>query len=206
MKYVLINPVVDSMYERDKLDFLLLENGYSRVECEVSWGPVVKEKYKQVIETGEGTVVDVRCPVAAQKVKERYNKEGLLIPEIEPILLHCAREISERAGLEEYEKVITTPCKALADSGNMLGLKKTIFMAWNEFEAMLNKRLVSKSLEASPIPPGFFSDLDTESDSISGKDKIEQYFKEEAWREKGIVEILYCEQGCHNGDGVCDYA
>lgn len=202
MKYVLINPVADSMYDREKLDEVLALNGYTRVECSGSWGTVVRDKYGELASEKQETIVDVRCPVAAQKVKEEYKEDGLYIPDIEPILLHCAREISGREDLKTFEKIITTPCKALADKGNELHLENTLFMAWNEFEAILSGDLKPELLEASPIPPGFFTELDTVTDSITGEEVFHNYFKNKEWKDKGLVEILFCEQGCHNGDGV----
>lgn len=202
MKYVLINPVVDSMYESSQLDCVLAENGYQRVECQLPWGIVVKEKYEKVLSEEEETIIDVRCPVAAQMVREEYLREGLHLPKIEPILLHCAREISERKDLKGYEKVITTPCKALADTGNLIGLEETVFMAWNEFERTLGAKLKPDKLDASPIPPGFFEDVEGADHSLSGEEEIHQYFKKESWRNTRLVELLYCQQGCHNGDGV----
>lgn len=205
MKYILINPVVDSMYEKEELDEVLFRHGYQRAECQESWGPVVKEKYNELLKTTEKTVIDARCPVAAQKVKEEYQQEHLLVAEIEPILLHCAREISNQEELKGYEKVITTPCKALADQGNRLNLEETKFIAWNEFERTLDVTLESRKLSASPIPPGFFGDMEFANDSISGKEIIEEYFESETSRKMKLIEMLYCQQGCHNGDGVIKY-
>lgn len=105
MKYILINPVVDSMYDREQLDSLLLHNGYQRTECVKSWGPVVKEKYIAFMNDTDKTVIDVRCPV----------------------------------------------------------------------------------------------------DSVSGADELKEYFLSDASKQTRLVELLYCQQGCHNGDGVLDY-
>ena len=92
------------------------------------------------------TVADMRCPVAggmAADYRHRYEEQGpgersqgeqgphLVIPDIEPILIHCAREISGRRDLCDGQKLITTPCQALADAGNALKLKDTRFLAWN---------------------------------------------------------------------------
>lgn len=205
MKYVLINPVVDSMYQRSDLDALLRKNEYQRVECQISWGPVVKEKYEKLVIERKETIMDVRCPVAAIKIENEFEEDGIHIPKIEPILLHCAREVSGRDELREFQKVITTPCKALADAGNQLNLNNTTFMAWNEFEATLGEQLIPIKLCASPIPPGFFADLDISSDSISGEEEIQTYFENKAWKGKKLVEMLFCQQGCHNGDGVTKY-
>ena len=45
MKYVWINPVTESMYERDVLNKFLQKNGYERIAASGDWLNVVKEKY-----------------------------------------------------------------------------------------------------------------------------------------------------------------
>ena len=134
---------------------------------------------------------------------------GLAVPAIEPILLHCAREIAGRPELWGEKKIITTPCQALADAGNELGLSDTEFIPWNRLLERLEpsrglgngNRLKAGALEESPIPPGFFSSLG-EVDSVTGPDAVERYLGRECWKGVKLVELLYCDGGCHNGDGV----
>lgn len=131
------------------------------------------------------------------------------MPAIEPILLHCAREIAGRPELWGEKKIITTPCQALADAGNELGLSDTEFIPWNRLLERLEpscrpgtgNRLKAGALEESPIPPGFFSSLG-EVDSVTGPDAVERYLGRECWKGVKLVELLYCDGGCHNGDGV----
>ena len=56
--------------------------------------------------------------------------------------------------------------------------------------------------EDSPIPPGFFDSLGLEMDSLTGRGPIEAYLSAGGRAEARLVELLYCENGCHNGDGV----
>lgn len=70
------------------------------------------------------------CPEAVRLLeeiqKEPENESGienLKVAPIEPILLHCARELSTRPDLADGEKIITTPCQSLAVLGNSLGLE-----------------------------------------------------------------------------------
>ena len=54
--------------------------------------------------------------------------KDVTMPEIPPILIHCGKEIGEAEKLKTTDKIITTPCQALADMGNSLGLSDTQFI------------------------------------------------------------------------------
>ena len=110
MKYIFINPVVDNMYIKEELDQLLLRNGYTRVGVEHDWHQIVKEKYKETLQSTEKTVIDMRCPLAVSTIKKYLTKQDSLMPEIDPILIHCGIEIANREDLKGKKKVITTPC------------------------------------------------------------------------------------------------
>ena len=56
--------------------------------------------------------------------------------------------------------------------------------------------------DESPIPPGYFNSLDAKITSISGPETVEEYFKNQQHKENDLVEMLYCKNGCNNGDGV----
>ena len=103
-----------------------------------------------------------------------------------------------------YKKIITTPCESLADYGNRKQLADTEFISWKVFLDQLDpeRKIPIQSLEVSPIPLGYFSDLKVRVSSLSGKENIENYFKMKLHREDELVEMLYCHHGCHNGDGV----
>lgn len=205
MQYIFINPVVANMYIESELDAALLQNGYTRVNVSEDWHGLVKEKYKQFVSTANQTVLDQRCPKAVETVLPYVSEEQARIPSIHPILIHCGIELADREDLKGFPKVITTPCQSLADYGNALGLADTKFIAWNEFlkQLHLEKPIGLKALDSSPIPPGYFRDFEGKVASISGKETIEQYFQDESYLQDTLVEMLYCENGCHNGDGVC---
>lgn len=204
MKYIFINPVVDNMYIRKDLDELLFNNDYQRVEIKTDWHKIVKEKYDNLINQTELTVIDRRCPMAIDTIKPYIDENEVLNHEIEPILIHCAIEIANREDLKGKQKVITTPCKSLANHGNKLNLEDTVFVNWKEFINDLdkNKQVQVKLLDESPIPLGYFSSLEAKVRSISGKENIENHFKNKLYDGHNIVEMLYCEGGCNNGDGV----
>jgi len=204
MAYIFINPVVGNMYKKEELDELLLNNGYSRVEVETDWHKIVKEKYNETLKSTEKTLLDQRCPLAIDTISEYINDEDTLIPQIDPILIHCGIELANREDLKGKKKVITTPCESLASYGNKKNLEDTVFISWKEFIKNLNshdKNMV-RLLDESPIPPGYFNSLEAKVTSLSGKENIVSHFKNNLHKEDDLVEMLYCTNGCNNGDGV----
>ena len=179
--------------------------GYKQVWVRKDWLNIVKEKYDVTVKGASSPVMDVRCPKTKQILDELGVTSEFTIPAIEPILIHCAREISEREDLKGDEKVVTTPCQALADMGNALGFKKTTFMPWNQFLGMFPEPLSVGQLGESPIPPGFFKGLELQSKSLMGEDEIRAYFQTRSTRDMTdfqLMELLCCKHGCHNGDGI----
>lgn len=202
MAYIWINPVVDSMYDKERLNDFLHRHGYQRMEASVDWMKVVQEKYRSLLEQSEETVLDMRCPKIRTLIEDVGEVENVTMPDIKPILIHCGREVSERDDLLGEEKIITTPCQSLADMGNKLGLKDTRFVSWNVFLEELGNSPAGTLLKESPIPPGFFKELDVKTDSVTGEEAIRHFFKSNKHRDVQLVELLYCKDGCHNGDGI----
>ena len=204
MAYIFINPVVANMYKKEELDKLLIDNGYSRVEVENDWHKIVKEKYNEVIKSTKKTILDKRCPLAIDTISEYVNDEDSLIPQIDPILIHCGIELANREDLKDKKKIITTPCESLASYGNSKNLENTTFISWREFikDLNINENTKAKLLDNSPIPLGYFDGLDANVKSLSGEENIKSYFKNDLYKENDLVEMLYCTNGCNNGDGV----
>ena len=204
MEYIFINPVVANMYEKEELDALLLSNGYTRIEVENDWHKIVKEKYTEALKLAGKPLLDRRCPLAIDTASKYVSKEEAFIPEIDPILIHCGIEIANREDLKGKKKVITTPCESLASYGNKKNLKDTVFISWKEFVKTLNSydKIQAKSLEASPIPPGYFNGLEAKITSISGEEAIKEHFENNLYKKSDLTEMLYCKNGCNNGDGV----
>ena len=204
MAYIFINPVVGNMYKKEELDELLLNNGYSRIEVETDWHKIVKEKYNETLKSTEKILLDQRCPLAIDTISEYISDEDTLIPQIDPILIHCGIELANREDLKGKKKVITTPCESLATYGNKKNLEDTTFISWKEFVKKLNShdKSMVKMLDESPIPPGYFNSLEAKVSSLSGEENIVSYFKNNLHKKDELVEMLYCTNGCNNGDGV----
>lgn len=199
MTYLWINPVSERMISVEALERILEKHDLTRVVCRESWGEIVLRKYRELLEHADGTFADARCPEAVSLV--RSLQPEIQIADIEPILIHCAREVAERPDLADGEKIITTPCRILADMGNKLELKDTHFVPWNRFLASIGEPM-EPAPDASPIPPGFFKDLPFPVVSKSGRPAIESYVTGNEWKDARLIELLYCVQGCHRGDGV----
>ena len=204
MAYIFINPVVGNMYRKEELDELLINNGYSRVEVENDWHKIVKEKYNEALKSTEKTLLDKRCPLAIDTISEYISDEDTLIPQIDPILIHCGIELANREDLKGKKKVITTPCESLASYGNKKNLEDTVFISWKEFikDLKSHDKSIVKLLDESPIPPGYFNSLEAKVSSLSGEENIVSYFKNNLHKKDDLVEMLYCTNGCNNGDGV----
>ena len=204
LKYIWINPVVDRMYERFELNEILLRNGYRRVDCNIDWSKEVKEKYIKLLAKSDKskTIIDMRCPTACKIPKSMNQNKDFIFPDIEPILIHCARELSARQDLLDQEKIITTPCKALAEMGNNLKLKNTQFFSWSDFIKASNIDIEIQNNILTPIPLGYFKSLGVNVGSISGEEEIVRYLELKNWESVRLLEMLYCDKGCHNGDGV----
>ena len=204
MTYIWINPVTAGMYDAETLNTFLKEHGYERVEASAHWLETVKKKYKKAVEAAEHTVIDMRCPKIINFVDAYGLRNDVTIPAIEPILIYCGREISEREELRGTKKIITTPCQALADLGNSLELKETQFLPWNQLVASAGNGPAVSSLKESPIPPGFFEGLECRKISVTEKEKICDLFETFKPNQFDLIELLYCKDGCHNGDGICN--
>ncbi len=200
-----INPVVEAMYDPDDLNEFLAHQGYQRVCHKINWGDVVLEKYRNAVAENSLPVMDMRCPKAVEEIKLRYHVSSLYYPDIEPILLHCAREISAEPAYSNAAKWIITPCRILADEGNRLGLVRTRFLSWKDFlkeKCDMSKGPVPRGhrLEESPLPLGYFRDLPFKTQALSARD-FERNLSGFTTQAQ-LVEALYCQNGCSHGDGV----
>jgi len=203
-KYIWFNPVVKSLNSKQELRkfnecFSLVE-----VNVEKDYVEQVKEKYYDVISKSKQTVIDMRCPIASQLIKEEYD-DGYIFPDIHPILIHCAMELNDKyIKNEQDELIVTTPCQVLADYGNTLKLVNTRFVTWIKLLKEYQYKIESLKILKSPIPPGYFENDKVVVLNLKSKEEIECYFKNKDAHEYDIVEMLYCENGCHNGDGIIE--
>lgn len=204
MTDIWINPVTAAMYEPKQLNAFLQKHGYRQYVSTTDWAETVRRKYKVLVDKVSGTVMDMRCPKikALLDIHGMKNDDDIIIPDIHPILIHYAKEASLKAYMEQKEIVITTPCQPLADMGNDMKLFGIRFIAWNRFLMEIGEEPDRKIIKESPIPPGFFDNLNVKTVSVSGEDEIREYLTHFTSRQDRLAELLYCPNGCHNGDGI----
>lgn len=202
MNFVWINPVTAQLYPNDHLANILIEKGFTPVECIENMMAVVKEKYRRVIAESPHCVMDMRCPKAADFMQNNLHLK-VKYPSIHPILIHCAISLAAEYAKSDNCLYITTPCTSLCNYGNGLALANTRFYTWKEFADKADLHLECQALPTSPIPPGFFKEYGADALSLCSREKMGTFVAQgESLQGIKIVELLYCEQGCHNGDGI----
>ena len=202
--YIWFNPVVKSLNSYHKLQAFITEFSFVEINPNEDLITSVKEKYYETIRLSEKTVVDMRCPMAVDLIREKYD-DGYIFPEIHPILIHCAIELGDTYIKENDDfLIVTTPCQSLADYGNRLKLEKIKFITWLDLLAEYQYNVGNSKLNESPIPPGFFDVNRVNVLNLKSKNEIDDYFKETDAHKHELVEMLYCENGCHNGDGIVE--
>jgi len=189
------------MYDFSALKELLQNKGFDIVECEKDHVCDVKNSYKNLC--SKGIVLDSRCPRAVNFIRSNFKDFSNNISNLNPILIESAIELSLKLKEDEW-LYTTTPCEDLAELGNSLKLERTTFLTWKKFKELNDINLQINKIESSPIPPGFFENLGIKTLSLCSKEKIQNAFsyKFSELKNYQIIELLYCENGCHNGDGL----
>ena len=201
-KVVWLNPVVKNIYDFVALKEILQNKGFIVVECEKDHVNNVKNAYKNALAQSE-LIYDSRCPRAVNFIRVNFKEQADLISNLNPILIESALELSSKLKEDEW-LYVTTPCEDLAELGRGLNLARTTFLTWKSFREQNAINLNMRSIEQSPVPPGFFTNLDVKTLSLSSKEKIENAlsYKFSELKNYQIIELLYCENDCHNGDGL----
>lgn len=201
-KLVWLNPVVKNIYDFAALKEILQNKGFRVVECEKDHVKSVKNAYKNDL-TQKELIFDSRCPRAVNFIRANFKEQAAFISNLNPILIESAIELSAKLKEDEW-LYMTTPCEDLAELGRGLNLARTTFLTWKSFREQNEINLEMKRLGASPIPPGFFTNLGVKTLSLGSKEKIQNAlsYKFSELKNYQIIELLYCENGCHNGDGL----
>ena len=201
-KLVWLNPVVKNIYDFAALKENLQDKGFNVVECEKDHVQNVKNEYKNALVQRE-LIFDSRCPRAVNFIRANFKEQAALISNLNPILIESAMELSSKLKEDEW-LYVTTPCEDLAELGRGLNLERTTFLTWKSFREQNAINLKMHNIEQSPIPPGFFTTLGVKTLSLGSKERIQNAlsYKFRELKNYQIIELLYCENGCHNGDGL----
>lgn len=197
--YVWVNPVIMNLYDIEYLKDILLKSGFKIILSDRNNAEIVKNKFRQKCLNSNKCIIDSRCPKIYDYIDSDNNDYEYA--NINPILIETAIELKAKI---KNNIIITTPCIALADFGNSLNLEGLTFKTWRDFikenNILLDKNK-KKKLNESPIPLGFFKGFDNVY-SVSGAKNILKVFKNKLYVNSKLLEALYCENGCHNGDGI----
>jgi len=207
-KYIWINPVAVKMYGEKvhEVEDRLIENGYEIVSCD-SQMDYVRNQYIEYGMTVDETILDCRCPETITLLKNNNLLDGYKVPDIEPILVRTSRVLYENHVKNEDDLlIITTPCSQLRDFAEerLKGNKGIKFLTWKEFIENEGMKSLGK-IDASPIPLGFFENSFNKVLELSEENKILENFKflkENKEKKYDIIEMLYCDGGCNNGNGL----
>ncbi len=197
--YVWVNPVIINSYDIEYLKYILLKNGFEIIFSDKNSADIVKNKFREKCLNSDKCIIDSRCPKIYDYIDK--NNDDYEYANINPILIETAIGLKARI---KNNIIITTPCIALADFGNSLNLEGLTFKTWRDFIKENNISLdknKKKKLNDSPIPLGFFKGFDNVY-SVSGAKNIFKVFKNKLYVNSKLLEALYCDKGCHNGDGI----
>jgi hypothetical protein len=209
--YLFINPVVAAM-AGDEYPSILMQIsalGYNSLGCPDAPDLVHSAHETALHDASARPLIDQRCPLIRQIVLQDYPALADQLVVTPSILLTCARELHEKyvaAAPEKSSLTVITPCQALADAGDEIGLPSLTFLTWNQFarQHALPNRL--KPIDQSPIPPGFFQFDNFTVLETSGESAVRKALADAAAQRcpADFLELLYCERGCHNGDGMAE--
>lgn len=203
-KYLWINPVAEKMYGTDVkvIEEALIKKGYILVSCDPQLD-YVKEQYKTYSKNSTKTILDCRCPETIKLLKKHDLTKEYDIPDIEPILVRTSRVLYDKYIKNKEDKlIITCPCTQLRDftAGRLADKKEVEVYAWKEFIENEDMKSLGK-IEASPIPLGFFDDSFENVLKLSDEKEILDNIRKND-KKYDIIEMLYCKDGCNNGDGL----
>jgi hypothetical protein len=208
-KYIWLNPIVEAMLHEtgNVAGRVLEEKGYSIISC-ISGAPRIHEAYRYYVKNAVNKpVIDARCPKITALIEKRYPQlEGNIAP-IPPILIACTEELYKKYIEPDSEAATLTviaPCSWLVGKGISVWGAKVRFHTWREFSCE-NGLGEYPQLQVSPVPPGFFKGLNLQvleaNGSQSAETLLELAYTGLLPQGTSLLELLYCEGGCHRGDG-----
>jgi len=210
-RFVWLNPVIGQMAGAAYPALLeaLAGRGYTITACPEAPTEVRQAYLSRLGQSRLRPLIDARCPRVATLIREDFPHLSARIAPIPPILIVCAGILYRRHVAPDPGKAsltVITPCSELADYGKALFGDRIRFETWKAFQRTLGLGRLYPRADASPIPPGFFDYPGVRVLEGSGDGEVRDLLGQaQAGRlDPGveILELLYCRDGCHNGDGV----
>ena len=207
IKLVVLNPVIKALLKKhyQTLVELLYSLGWYVEDASRRDIPAVKELYKDCLRNNsKRPVIDSRCPAAVQLISDEFPNLINYLSPIKPILITGAElalaEFKEIFKKQPISLTIVSPCNALTRYGD----ERYLIITWKKFKEKQKLNFPEKPPENSPVPLGFFNELGVAVVGASGENNIRKLLAN--FHSLGpnfqIIELLFCEGGCHNGDGL----
>lgn len=208
-RYIWINPVVEvmagSLYPA--IQQQITARGYTIVLCSSGLG-TVRQEYLECLQVNAGRLtIDTRCPLVGAVIDRDYPALKPYQAQVLPILMVCAQALYEkyvRPSQSYADLTIVTPCSSLAELGNAKLGNVARFLTWLDFCREQKLAFGLPRANSSPIPPGYFQFPEYRILEASGPDAVRNLLDKTTIHidNADLLELLYCDGGCHNGDGV----
>lgn len=205
MRYIWINPVAEKMYGKDidRVKDDLKINQYKIVNCD-SQLDNVRNEYKLLSGKSNKTILDCRCPETITLLRNNNLTNNFEVSEIDPILVRTSKVLyKENIKSNEDILIITCPCTQLRNHTRNVfkDIKNIEIYTWKEFAESQGIDSLGK-IDKSPIPLGFYRKGFNKVLEISGEDEILESVSKVENNKYEVIEMLYCKDGCNNGDGL----
>ncbi|MBP2637080.1 MAG: hypothetical protein H6Q72_2987 [Firmicutes bacterium] len=208
-RYIWINPVVEAMAGSlyPAIQQQITARGYTLVLCS-SGLETVRQEYLQCLQANVGRLtIDTRCPLVRSMIERDYPALKPYQAQVLPILMVCAQDLYEKyvkPSQSHADLTMVTPCSSLVELGNDKLGNVARFLTWIDF---CREQKISFGLPratSSPIPPGYFRFPEYRILEASGPDAVKRLLDKTTIHtgDADLLELLYCDNGCHNGDGV----
>lgn len=205
---VVLNPVIQRILNEQDYQSLLdrIKNRCGHLVADSTPGITeVKKLYqKWLARSDKFPVIDSRCPAIIKMIKNEFPGLIELLAPIDPILITGAKMRLEEFKNEADILSIVSPCRSFIvdfELDNKLKFAKTLIVPWRMFKVSVDFFAPQKKIENSPVPLGFFDNLGVKVYSASGKENCKKLLKNYP-TDAELLELLWCEGGCHNGDGL----
>jgi iron only hydrogenase large subunit-like protein len=208
VKMVVLNPVIESMLGKRYLELIsLLESKGYFVENSKRGIEYVRTFYGlNLFFINDTCQIDSRCPKITELIVNDFPYLLKRISTITPILITGAymafAEFLEKNPNSIVDLTIISPCEIMRAYEKMNNGTKII--TWKKFKEIEEIEIPENKLDESPVPLGFFNSkalLGEKIYSASGEKDCKKLLSNIP-KNANLLELLWCEGGCHKGDGL----
>ena len=208
MKITILNPLIRNLLEREDYQKLLEKldaQGYRVIDLYDDLKKVKKivlQKYADWLsKTSKFPVIDSRCPRIRKLLIYEFPHLMDFWAPILPILITGAElKIEELKSRNiEVSGYLVSPCKEFTRW--FFSKEDIIIVTWQEFKNLISFYPPQRLLTQTPVPKGFFNDLEVKVYGETGENECRKLLSRIP-ADAQLLELLWCEGGCHRGDGL----